>query len=656
MPSSQTPLIEVKKLNVVYFPGKNNEVQALKDITLDIYPGEFIIFFGPSGCGKSTLLYSISGLETNISGDVIVKGQNLPSMTKRQHEVFHQKTIGMVFQAFYLIPSLSVLQNIALPQMAIDAGTAAREERALKLMERFGIAAQGVKLPQELSGGQQQRVALCRSLMNDPEILFADEPVGNLDSKSSEEVMKLLRELNDRDKKTIILVTHDPSHLHNTHRVFYVRDGQIVRVQENTEAQRKESPVITEAKAETAEAQAQAQTQALGQWAKTLTADDLRRAAEVGKDAVQAEINDLLHALTPEQRTKVEEYIRDLLAGVQTRLREEDMERLARSILRLLQAPQSTDTTTRVKTWKTGADVFLFKNSKTGFPLLTVATSVRLTPLFLRLKWLLIECLTRSFASLTRHLRALGHAAKNSIVAAWAAMRGMVASFVKSVLTLLRRVFGIVAAFIRRQGKRTMDFLTRAWIAAKTGTIRTTVIIKNRLQRAIASLRVWIQRTEHATLSWLRSMWGKIVCAVVAVQHAVGNALLSLYSLLLQLWRFLANGMRATLEKTARAFRNDLTVIHVAALRAEHTAIEAEGRFIAEEKKEMTTLRNGLHRATEELRRRVRTLWHRCVRSSHRARNWTEHVAASFRRTLRQWRSRSHRHPPSLPPQPSPLP
>ena len=648
MPPTQTPLIEVKKLNVVYFPGKNNEVHALKDISLEIYPGEFIIFFGPSGCGKSTLLYSISGLETNISGDVLVEGQNLPTMTKKQHEVFHQKTIGMVFQAFYLIPSLSVLQNIALPQMALNAGTAAREERAVKLMERFGIAAQAGKLPQELSGGQQQRVALCRSLMNDPEILFADEPVGNLDSKSSEEVMKLLRELNDRDKKTVILVTHDPSHLHNAHRVFYMRDGQLVRQQENTEAQRRESPVIAEAKAETA----QAQVQAIGQWAKTLTAEDLRRAAEVGKDAVQAEINGLLHALTPGQRTKVEEYIRDLLAGAETKLREEDMERLARSILRLLQAPQATNTTTRVRTWKTGADVLLFEKSAKGFPLLTVATSVRLHPFLLRLKWILIE----SLAFIPRRLKTLGQAVTGSVVRVFVTFRGIAVSLSRRVMTILRRMSAIVAAFVKQQMERIMTFLARTWSATKTRAIRAALIMRKQAVRFVSFLRRELRRMEQFIIAFSRSLWEKTGRAVVMILRALRKGLLFLRSLSIRGWHVLTRSVQSSVEKTERTVHEVEADIRSATLQAQHIAKEVESVVAAEEKKEMATLTNALHRAREKLRCKGHTLRHRCERSFHRALNRAQHVSASLRKHLRHWRNRSHRHPPSAPPRPIPLP
>ena len=176
------PIIKIKELNVVYFMGKSNEVHALRNINLEIYPGEFIIFFGPSGCGKSTLLYSIAGLETNINGNIMLNGKDIASMKQKELEDFHRQKIGMIFQAYYLISSLSVANNVVLPQIFIEKNRIERKKKALELLQHFGVSGEADKLPSELSGGQQQRVAICRSLMNDPEVLLADEPVGNLDS------------------------------------------------------------------------------------------------------------------------------------------------------------------------------------------------------------------------------------------------------------------------------------------------------------------------------------------------------------------------------------------------------------------------------------------------------------------------------------------
>ncbi len=232
------PIISIKNLSVGYFLGKSNEVRALSDVSLDIEAGEFIIFFGASGCGKSTLLYTIAGLERPTAGEVHVAGANLANMKNKELEHYRQSTIGMVFQAFHLIPSLSIVKNIMLPQIAIGGDIKKRREEAERLMKYFGVYEQRNKVPNELSGGQQQRVAICRSLINDPEIIFADEPVGNLDSKSAHDVLGLIQELNLKNKKTVILVTHDPSHLDIADRVFFMKDGKLIDTKVNKETRK----------------------------------------------------------------------------------------------------------------------------------------------------------------------------------------------------------------------------------------------------------------------------------------------------------------------------------------------------------------------------------------------------------------------------------
>jgi len=227
------PIVKLENLSVVYEPGKNNETWALKDVTLEIYPEEYIIFFGPSGCGKSTLLYVIAGLEAPTRGKVIVNGKNLKSLSKKEIINFHCSTIGMIFQAYYLLPALSIKNNILLPQIFAEASFYEREKRVKFLMERFEISHLKDRNPSQLSGGQQQRVAIARALINDPLIILADEPTGNLDSKNAEVVLDLLEELNEKDKKTVIHVTHNPQNLYRAHRVFHMRDGEIIRVTRN---------------------------------------------------------------------------------------------------------------------------------------------------------------------------------------------------------------------------------------------------------------------------------------------------------------------------------------------------------------------------------------------------------------------------------------
>lgn len=228
------PIITLKDVSVTYGAG-STEVKALNKISLEIYPEEYIIFYGPSGCGKSTVLYSIAGLQEITDGEISVLEKNLKKISSKEFVEFHRRSIGMVFQAYYLIPSLSVRANVVLPQIFLGTAKANRIKQGEALLQRFGIYDQKGKSPSQLSGGQQQRVAICRSLINDPPLLLADEPVGNLDSKSAEDVLKLLQELNERDKKTIILVTHNPDHLVYASRVFYMQDGKIIREVKNTE-------------------------------------------------------------------------------------------------------------------------------------------------------------------------------------------------------------------------------------------------------------------------------------------------------------------------------------------------------------------------------------------------------------------------------------
>jgi len=226
-------IIKIKDLSVAYGLGKTLEVWALRDINLKIYPQEYVIFFGPSGCGKSTLLYSIAGLEYPTKGRVIVEGADLKILSPKKLMDFHKSTIGMIFQAFYLIPSLNVRDNILLPQILAGEPSYSRTKKADALMERFEISDLKKRKASLLSSGQQQRVAIARALINNPSILLADEPVGNLDSKNAEIVINLLSDLNKRDKKTIIHVTHDPRYIHLANRVFYVNDGKITKIVRN---------------------------------------------------------------------------------------------------------------------------------------------------------------------------------------------------------------------------------------------------------------------------------------------------------------------------------------------------------------------------------------------------------------------------------------
>lgn len=228
-------IIQTKDVDVTYNAGKTNEFKALKGVTCEIAAREYIIFFGPSGCGKSTLLYSIFGVLEPTAGKVIVKGDSVYDYSSMELVYYQRKTMGIMYQSFNLIPSLTVLDNVQLPLIFAGFPPSTRERRAMELLDRFGIAHVAHKRPALLSGGQQQRVSVARSLVNDPEILIADEPVGNLDAVSAEAVMNTLEEINQHDKKTVLLVTHDAKYLPYAHRVFYLDYGRIDRIVPNPE-------------------------------------------------------------------------------------------------------------------------------------------------------------------------------------------------------------------------------------------------------------------------------------------------------------------------------------------------------------------------------------------------------------------------------------
>lgn len=247
---SLRPVIKIEKLNVVYNKKTTNEFWALQDVNMEIYPKEYIIFFGPSGCGKSTLLNSIAGLETHLEGKVLVDSKDISTMNEDELAEFHRTRIGMVFQQYNLIPSLSVLDNVTLPQIFLGTHKGARNKKGRALLERFGILPQADKIPSELSGGQQQRIGIARSLVNDPMIMLADEPVGNLDSVSSVKVMELLSDLNKKEGKTLIMVTHNPEHLVYANRIFYMKDGKVIREVVNKDV-RPQAVLQQVAKAET---------------------------------------------------------------------------------------------------------------------------------------------------------------------------------------------------------------------------------------------------------------------------------------------------------------------------------------------------------------------------------------------------------------------
>lgn len=238
------PLIVARDLSIIYNQGKSNEFKALQGVNTDIYEGEYIILFGPSGCGKSTLMYAIQGSLPPGEGTLLIKGDDVYSYPPQERVYFQRHVMGIIFQQFNLIPSLSVLDNVALPMIFCNADKKTRERRAQALLDRFGVGFVSHKIPAMLSGGQQQRVSVARSMVNDPKIVLADEPTGNLDSVSTQQVMDKIDEMNTFDRRTIIMVSHNAAHLSYAHRVYYLRDGHIIR--EVVNPQRKQIKPVNE--------------------------------------------------------------------------------------------------------------------------------------------------------------------------------------------------------------------------------------------------------------------------------------------------------------------------------------------------------------------------------------------------------------------------
>lgn len=206
----------------------DRKIRVLKGIDISISEGEFIILFGPSGSGKTTLLNMIAGLDSVTAGDVIVQGLNLSKASSRKLARHRLNNVGIVFQDFNLIESMTAVQNVTLPLIFSNSKTKDRIKTAKRLLTDMGLEKRFDHKPIELSGGEQQRVAIARSLVNNPSILIIDEPTGNLDTASANEIMKIICGLNKNLKRTIVLVTHNPNHLGLADRVLSMQDGKIV--------------------------------------------------------------------------------------------------------------------------------------------------------------------------------------------------------------------------------------------------------------------------------------------------------------------------------------------------------------------------------------------------------------------------------------------
>lgn len=217
-----------------YEKDKPAEMHALKNINLEIEKGDYVAFFGPSGSGKTTMLYAMAGIDRYQEGKILINNRDITGLSNRELAIFRQTGIGIVFQQFNLVPSLTVLQNVALPMSFIGISSEKGEKEAQKLLDRLNIGQFRDRYPSELSGGQQQRVGIARALANNPPIIIADEPLGNLDSSNAQNVLEFLKELNEKDGRTIIMVTHEAWSLRDVKTVFYMKDGVITDTEHQT--------------------------------------------------------------------------------------------------------------------------------------------------------------------------------------------------------------------------------------------------------------------------------------------------------------------------------------------------------------------------------------------------------------------------------------
>lgn len=225
-------LIQLNNVKKVYKMG-DEKIIALNNISLSINKEEFICLLGTSGSGKSTLLNMMAGLEKPTKGEIIISNQHLEKMNEKELAKFRQLNIGFVFQSYNLIPTLSAIENVSLGLTFRGVPRKKRDKMAKEMLEAVGLGNRLNHKPSEMSGGQQQRVSIARAFVGKPKIVFADEPTGNLDTKTTMEVMELITSIAKKNKQTLIIVTHDVEISSFTHRVVYIRDGNVEKIVEN---------------------------------------------------------------------------------------------------------------------------------------------------------------------------------------------------------------------------------------------------------------------------------------------------------------------------------------------------------------------------------------------------------------------------------------
>jgi putative ABC transport system ATP-binding protein len=223
----QTSIIEARNVKKIYRNG-HLRVEALKGIDLSVAPGEVVAIMGQSGCGKTTLLNCLSGLDTIDEGDVFIRGDNLRDLSDNERTAYRARHMGFIFQDFNLLPVLTAVENVELPMLVSKIPSRKARKRALEVLDMVGLSDRAQHRPAELSGGQRQRVTIARALTNDPAIVWADEPTGNLDSETAAEIMDLLYRLNTENGQTFVVVTHAIEVGKRANRIITMRDGSIV--------------------------------------------------------------------------------------------------------------------------------------------------------------------------------------------------------------------------------------------------------------------------------------------------------------------------------------------------------------------------------------------------------------------------------------------
>lgn len=226
-------LIKIEDVSKVYYSESKVKTTVLQSVNVEIYENDYTIIYGASGSGKSTLLHHIIGLEVPTSGKIIIDGTDITKLNQEKRAIFRAQYFGMIYQFWYWAKALSVWENVAIPLYINGLGNIESKEKAIKALKEVNMEAYADKKPMQLSGGEQQRVCLARALINDPKIIVADEPTGNLDTHNADQVMEMFQDLNKNSKRTIILVTHNLSYLNYATKKMSMSDGKITTEEKN---------------------------------------------------------------------------------------------------------------------------------------------------------------------------------------------------------------------------------------------------------------------------------------------------------------------------------------------------------------------------------------------------------------------------------------